>query len=180
MTLRTLRIAAAALLVSGSAGIAQDMPFGTEVEIDYAGDLWSVMEENDLVGADAPVIFPYDGQVPHGMKLSTVYTEATVNGHTGTLVVKNNYGPEGVTAQQVITEPEKHLGAVTIMFKREDGYDPDNANWFWAKYLPDGSLDKNPKGMELAGRVAKGMNAGCIACHQGAGGGDYLFTVDGL
>ena len=54
-------------------------------------------------------------------------------------------------------------------------YDPDNQNWFWAKYLPNGSLDKNPKGMQLAGRVAKGADAGCIACHAGADGGDYMF-----
>ena len=37
---------------------------------------------------------------------------------------------------------------------------------------------KNPKGMSLAGRVAKGMPAGCIACHSNAGGGDFLFIND--
>ncbi|MFK8033377.1 MAG: hypothetical protein AB8B94_04455 [Hyphomicrobiales bacterium] len=42
------------------------------------------------------------------------------------------------------------------MFKREDGYDAENKNWFWVKYFPDASLDKNPKEMELAGRIAKG------------------------
>jgi hypothetical protein len=77
-------------------------------------------------------------------------------------------------------DPSKHLGAVTVMFKREDGYDADNQNWFWAKYLPDGSLDKNPKGMQLAGRVAKGADAGCIACHSTAEGDDYLFTSNGV
>ncbi len=46
------------------------------------------------------------------------------------------------------------------------------------KYLPDGALDKNPKGMSLAGRVGKGADAGCIACHLGAGGEDYVFTTD--
>ena len=61
---------------------------------------------------------------------------------------------------------------------REAGYDDDNENWFWAKYLPDGSLDKNPKGMELAGRVAKGADMGCIACHSAAPGDDYLYVND--
>ena len=68
--------------------------------------------------------------------------------------------------------------AVTVMFQRESGYDDDNKNWYWAKYLADGSLDKNPKGMELAGRVAKGADAGCIACHSGADGEDYEFLRD--
>lgn len=111
--------------------------------------------------------------------LETFYTTATVNGHTGDLVVKRNYGPEGVTKDEVLSDPGTHLGSITVMFRREEGFDPDNANWFWAKYLPDGSLDTNPKGMSLAGKVAKGADQGCIACHSGAGG-DMLFTTDHL
>ncbi|RMD48443.1 MAG: hypothetical protein D6832_03940, partial [Alphaproteobacteria bacterium] len=83
-------------------------------------------------------------------------------------------------ADAVLAEPEKHLGAITVMFRREKGYDPDNQDWFWVKYRPDGSLDKNPKGMMLAGRVAKGADKGCIACHSGAGGDDYIFTTDAV
>jgi len=108
--------------------------------------------------------------------LETFYSEATVNGYTGAVVLKRNFGPEGVTTDQVMAEPGKHLGAITVMFQREAGYDSDNNDWFWVKYLPDGSLDKNPKGMKLAGRVAKGMDVGCIACHSNED--DYLFTTD--
>ena len=32
---------------------------------------------------------------------------------------------------------------------RDAGYDEDNNNWFWAKYAPDGSLDKCTKGMMI-------------------------------
>ncbi|KPP84625.1 MAG: hypothetical protein HLUCCO07_05865 [Rhodobacteraceae bacterium HLUCCO07] len=71
-----------------------------------------------------------------------------------------------------------HHAAHTVMFRREAGYDPDNADWFWVKYLPDGSLDKNPSGTPLAGRVGKGMDEGCIACHAGVE--DYVFTSDHL
>ncbi|NHX27496.1 cytochrome P460 family protein, partial [Escherichia coli] len=39
-------------------------------------------------------------------------------------------------------------------------------------------LDQNPAGMALAGLVGKNADAGCIACHQAAGGDDYLFTTD--
>ncbi len=174
-------IVGAALAFGGSVG-AQDnmMPFGTDTEVNYAAQLWTAMESINMVGDGMLRTFPYEGIAPHGMMLETFYTKATVGGHTGTLLVKRNYGPEGVTEDEVLKEPGKHLGAITVMFKREAGYDADNQDWFWAKYLPDGSLDKNPKGMQLAGRVAKGKPKGCIACHSGAPGGDYIFTTDHL
>ncbi|MGE4609922.1 MAG: hypothetical protein AAED33_00695 [Paracoccaceae bacterium] len=92
--------------------------------------------------------------------------------------MKRNYGPEGVTEDQVLMDPAKNLGAITVMFRREAGYDGDNQDWFWVKYLPDDSLDKNAKGGSLAGRVAKGMDAGCIACHSAED--DYVFTSDAI
>jgi hypothetical protein len=63
------------------------------------------------------------------------------------------------------------------MFRREAGYDPDNNDWFWVKYTPDGGLHTNPKGMKLAGRVAKGMPQGCLACHGARKGTDYQFNT---
>lgn len=170
---------AALMLMTAGPLSAQDAPFGTTADTDYAAMLWEVMQANNMVGPDAIRSFPYEGVEPHGKMLETFYTKATVDGHTGDLIVKRNYGPEGVTIDQVLGEPDKHLGAVTVMFRREAGYDADNKDWFWVKYLPDGSLDKNPKGMQLAGRVAKGADAGCIACHSGAGE-DYLFTTDAI
>ncbi|MGB1257375.1 MAG: cytochrome P460 family protein, partial [Thiolinea sp.] len=102
-------------------------------------------------------------------------TEATVDGHSGQLIVKRNHGgKDGLTVKEVFDEPDKYLAAVTIMFKRETGYDADNQDWFWAKYNAEGELDKNPKGMLLAGRVAKGGNQGCIACHTALGGKDMI------
>lgn len=159
---------------------AQQAPFGGEEDTAYAALLWKLMEMEKLVGDNAIRSFPYDGVAPHGMMLETFYTKGTIGDQTGDLIVKRNYGPEGVEVDQVLADPAKHLGAVTVMFRREAGYDEDNQNWFWAKYLPDGSLDKNPKGMSLAGRVAKGANAGCIACHVGADGGDYIFTTNAI
>lgn len=136
------------------------------------------METLKLAGDGQIHAFPYEGVEPHGMMLETFYAKATIEGHTGDLIVKRNYGPEGVSSDEVMMDPAKHLGAVTVMFRREAGYDEDNQNWFWVKYLPDGSLDKTPTGMALAGRVAKGAGTGCIACHVGAE--DYLFTTDAI
>lgn len=155
---------------------AQDAPFGTDEDAAYAALLWEVMTEMKMAGPDAIRAFPYEGIEPHGMMLETFYTTGTVNGHTGDLVIKRNYGPEGVEIAQVLAAPDTHLAAVTVMFRREAGYDADNQDWFWVKYLPDGALDKNPAGMRLAGRVAKGADAGCIACHKAQE--DYLFTTD--
>ena len=152
--------------------------FGTEADADYAALLWAIMEEGRLVGNDALYGFPYEGIDPHGALLETFYTEATVGGHTGALIVKRNYGPADVEFDEVIADPTGHLSAVTIMFQREVGYDADNQNWFWVKYLPDGTLDKNPSGISLAGRVAKGADVGCIACHSAED--DYIFTSDAV
>ncbi len=161
-----------------SVAAAQDMPFGMPADTEYAGNLWKAMIEAHLAGDDALMSKPYDGSPPHGMMLETFYTSATVDGHTGTLIVKRNYGPEGVDAEAILAEPGKHLGAITVMFRREAGYDDDNQNWFWVKYLPDGTLDKTPNGMQMAGRVAKGAETGCIACHSNAD--DYVFTTDAV
>lgn len=174
--MKRILIAASLTLGMSGAAIAQEAAFGTDTDAGYAADLWASMTGMNLAGDGMIRSFPYDGVAPHGMMLETFYTTATVNGHTGALVVKRNYGPEGVEAAQVLADPGTHLAAVTVMFQREEGYDPDNQDWFWVKYLPDGSLDKNPQGMRLAGRVAKGMDAGCIACHSGED--DYLFTTD--
>ncbi len=172
-------VAAVAGAALATVAVAQDAAmFGGEEDTAYAADLWSAMTDANLVGEGAMMSFPYPGTDPHGMMLETFYSTATVGEHTGTLVVKRNYGPEGVTVDEVLGNPAEHLGAVTVMFQREDGYDPETNNWFWAKYLPDGTLDATPDGMSLAGLVGKNAEAGCIACHQNAGGEDFLFTTD--
>ena len=178
--MKKLMLGAALLAGMGaSMAISQDMPpFGSDDDAAYAAAIWGTMTAMNLAGASQIHVAPYEGTDPHGMMLETFFAAATVNGHTGDLIVKRNYGPEGVSAEAVMSNPEGHLAAVTVMFRREAGYDPDNQDWFWAKYLPDGTLDKNPAGMMLAGMVAKGADVGCIACHINAGGDDYVFTAD--
>ncbi len=167
---------AATIALSTTAVQSQMAPFGGEDDVAYAKALWAALEKDRMVGSDTINTFPYEGTEPHGFVLETFYTTATVNGHSGEVIVKRNYGPKDVEVETVQANRGKHLGAVTVMFKREAGYDADNKDWFWAKYLPDGSMDKNPKGMMLAGKVAKGAKKGCIACHTGAPGDDMVFT----
>ena len=167
----------AGLAVASTAAFAQG--FGTEADVDYAADLWQAMVEAGLAGEGAVQALPYEGVEPHGLMLETSYTRATIDGQDGALVVKRNYGPEGVTADEVMSDRMGHLAEVTIMYRRAEGYDDETGNWFYAKYLPDGSVEPNPAGVPLAGLVGKGGDAGCIPCHENAGGDDYLYTTDG-
>lgn len=154
-------------------------PFGSASDVKYSANLWNTMETRGLVGPHALLSTPYEGQAPHGTFLDTVDTRLTMKGNNGALIIKRNYGGEGVSKQAVADEPAQYLKAVTVMYRR-DGYDVDNQNWFWVKYKPDGSLFMTSDGKQLAGRVAKDMSSGCIACHQSAPGGDYVFNHDRL
>lgn len=68
---------------------------------------------------------------------------------------------------------EKKLGALTIMYRAKEGYDPENNDWYWVKYLPNGKVAKTGEGMPIAGKVKS-----CIECHASAAGDDYVFTND--
>ncbi|MEH0020308.1 MAG: hypothetical protein V6Z89_11675 [Desulfobacter sp.] len=157
-------------------------PFGGKADIMYAKALWEVLAHEKLVGHGRIRTLPYEGMEPHGVILEQLSTMVTVKDHTGIVYVKANYMGDGMTRSGVVNDPDSYLGAYTVMFKREAGYDPETMDWFWVKYKADGSLHTNPKGMMLAGRVAKGMDTGCIACHSDADGGDFLFnnTADQL
>lgn len=168
--MRALAVATV-LGLAATALLAQE--FGGREDQDDAEQLWQIMQDRGLAGDGAVQALPYPGTDPHGMMLETFYTDADFDGHSGALVVKRNYGPEGVTADQVLGDRNAHLMSVTIMYRRADGYAPDAGNWFWAKYLPDGTLDQSPDGTPLAGRAQ-----GCISCHASAEGDDYLFTTD--
>lgn len=159
--------------------MAEDkMPFSGPASVAYAGKLWSALDSAGMLDAKTNASPAYKGSHPHGAILRNIDGMLTVDGAIGPVLVKSNYGGEGVSIESVTADPPKYLKAITVMYKRA-GYDPDNNDWFWAKYLPDGSLDKNPKGMQLAGRVAKvDPPDGCIACHKSAPGGDMVFGND--
>ena len=153
-------------------------PFGNDVDLADAKKVWQASLDAGFVGDNAIVTRPYKGAPPHGMILELMERDVTIDGQKGALVIKKNYGGNGLTINDVIGDPDKYLKAVTIMFKREKGYDTENKDWFYGKYNTDGSLQKNPKDIQLAGRVAKGAPTGCIACHKVAPGGDYIFNHD--
>ncbi|MFP4639724.1 MAG: cytochrome P460 family protein [Guyparkeria sp.] len=192
----TLAVGMAVALVSGGMAVADevtvsddsrmetDPPFGGPMNVEYAQRLWDRLAGNQLVGPDAVRSYPYEGDHPHGQALEYLEAVITVDGHSGVAMVKNNYGGEGddfeALKEGVLNDRMGTLSSVTVMFQREEGYDSDHDDWYWAKFQPDGQLEKNPDGVSLAGRVAKGASEGCIACHAAAPGDDYVFTHDRL
>lgn len=184
-------IAGVLLLAAGCTAMAGEVttnsagevkpPFSGPANVKYAERLWEVLKTRQLVGPNSIVSYPYEGGAPHGAVLEMLQTNVAVDGHTGVAMVKKNYRGEGDPEEiekKVFADRLGNLDSITVMYQREAGYDPDNRNWFWVKYNPDGSLATNPKGMKLAGRVAKGADQGCIACHKTAEGGDYVFSHD--
>lgn len=160
--------------------IAQDEEpvFGGPSDVSFAERLWGSLKDARLVGARSIIAQPYEGSEPHGTILMTLDTDVEVDGREDTVIVKKNYGGENISIESVATNPNLFLGAITVMFRREEGYDPQTQNWFWAKYSPDGSLQTNPAGAALAGRISRNPEDGCIACHQFAPGDDFVFLHD--
>jgi len=177
LKLLTAVVATTALLVTGlfaadkKMGMEKmaEMPFSGPTDVAYSKKLWDKLEAAGLNKVEGNL---YVGGPPHGKVREVV--EGMIDGKR--IIVKRNYGGEGVSLETVAKDRAKYLKAVTVMAKREKGYDSDNNDWFWVKYKKDGTLHKNPKGMKLAGRIAKGKPVGCIACHASASGGDLVFA----
>jgi hypothetical protein len=149
------------------------MLLATAVNMTWAADI-------DMPGADADAFWKYitktnpytewelwpgkdgiyKGTHPHGAYLKLFANETALKAARagkemppGSIIVKENYGKDAKT-----------LMAVTPMYKIE-GYDPENDNWFWAKYEADGTVEK-------AGKVE-----GCIKCHGKVRDQNWIFNV---
>jgi hypothetical protein len=147
----------------------KESPFGGAADMAYAKRLWNQMEEMGFSSTPG-VLQP--GQSPHGSVIEIV--EGTIGGKQ--VIAKRNYAGEDISVEDVEGDRAQYLAAVTVMAKREAGYDPENGDWFWVKYQPDGAIDTTAEGMGLAGRVAKGMESGCIACHKKSAAPDMVFS----
>jgi len=161
-------------------------PAGTPDDIQYAQHLWSILEQEHMVGNNAKALMPFIGAArPHGWVLEVESRMLRVGDHNGFVVVKKNYRGNNISVADVEMDRARYLESVSVMFQRAAGYDPENMNWFWTQYQPDGQLFTMRKmGMKIAmaGKLVKGAspdkNRGCIYCHSSAGGGDYIFYPD--
>ena len=109
-----------------------------------------------------------EGAAPHGAFLRT-YANKTAIGDPkalpyGSILVTENYDKDKTT-----------LRDITVMY-RTKGTDPQHGDWYWLKYLPDGSIARTP---EKEGKKAiAGKVASCIECHSKAEGKDLVFSND--
>ncbi len=172
-----IRLVFITILLAGSFTVQSDGKwYGGEEDVGFAKELWMQLLKDRLVGSDALPDEPYIGTHPHGAILETTINTVSVKGIEGMVVTKRSYRGRGVSVSSVSANRKKFLDEVTVMFKRESGYDTPNKDWFWAKYTPDGKLASTPNGVQLAGRIAKGKSKSCIACHRKAEGDDFLFV----
>lgn len=170
--MKTAKLIPMGALVLLSGIVSAAAPFGDQDDIDYADNLWQTMLDAGYAGNDGFMSRPYIGQHPHGAILDTISGKIVIGSKLHNIIVKRNYDGETISIAKVASEPAKYLQAITVMLERP-GYDPEAGDWFWAKYRADGSLDTNPEGTRLAGKVTA-----CISCHSSAPGGDMIFLRD--
>lgn len=150
-------------------------PFGGADDVRFAESLGLAIVDREEWPMQSAVS---EGGSPHGAFVKLYYNTVRIAGENYHVIVKDNYGGEDATLEAVASDPDGFFGAATVMVQRGEGYDPQDGNWFYVKYLPDGSIDLNAMGVPLAGRVGKGADSGCLPCHRAAEGEDYLFTND--
>jgi hypothetical protein len=95
-------VGAVAIMAMGTASAGED-------DVAYAGKLWSAMEAANMIGKDGIMSTPYKGVHPHGAVLDTIDGPLTVGGKTNAVIIKRNYGGEGVSTQAVANDPAKWL-----------------------------------------------------------------------
>ena len=137
-----------------------------------AADLWKLMQTENYrkhwkmrPGSEAF----YEGTSPHGAFLTTYVNDPA---YSALEAGKKQLPPGSIIVTENYT-PEKNLTYITVMYKLA-GFDAENNNWFWAKYMPDGTpVAEEPDGerTELAGKVDS-----CIACHSERKDNDYIMS----
>ena len=110
----------------------------------------------------------YEGRSPHGAYLK-MYANRIARQNPESLPNKS------IIVQENYAGDQKTLTEVTVMY-RTLGYNPDHYDWYWIKYLPDGTVATTPP--EKGRRPIAGRIASCIECHASAVGEDYVFAND--
>lgn len=109
-----------------------------------------------------------DGETPHG-PATAVYANPTAIQDVKSL-------PDGaILVIEDLSKDGKSRDGVSVMYRVKDT-DPEHNDWYWLRFLPDGSIsrsDTTSSGKPMAGKVKS-----CIDCHTQAAGGDYVFSND--
>lgn len=146
------------LLVS-SLAITACKSLGTPEDQSEAVSLWSDMSGYQSWGHFDGFEGIIPGKSPHGKFVRTFMNEVGMRDQSqpgyGTIIVKENFSKDDADSLQGIT-----------VMQRIEGYDPENEDWFWARYTPSGE------------QTHSGKVPFCADCHFDAGDDDYIFFND--
>lgn len=144
-----------------------DGAYGGVFDLAQAESLWAEVEGHDawpsFPGKDGVLM----GTNPHGA-YQTLHLNPVAAADVDTLA----YGSI-VVKRDLATADANDVEAITVM-KRVRNFNPDQFDWFWAAYAPDGEVALDDQGTPLAGAVGKD-GGGCLGCHAAAPGEDFVF-----
>ena len=99
------------------------------------------------------------GQAPHG-PFHRIFVNRTL---IESLPREDRIAPHGSIIVKENMDTGREVTGYTVMAK-VDGFDPDNGDWFWARYDTGGDV-------QAAGAVNS-----CIVCHAGMESNDYIIV----
>ncbi len=146
-------------MLAGSALAVACKSLGTPEDQDRAASLQTAISGYQQWGSFPDYEGWQKGKSPHGKYIRTfINSVAEVSPEdlpNGSIIVKANFSKQD----------ESTLSALTVMQRIKD-FDPENGDWFWARYSPSGELTHS------------GSVSMCIDCHTNAGGDDLVFLND--
>lgn len=158
---------------SGSSRSTPSRPARPQTTQEFADSLWRFIVRQQSpytkwAAVQAKKTEKPDIGQPHGSN-SKIYANPTAmqdpsSPANGSVFVIDDYADDGKTRN-----------SVSIMY-RVKGTDPEHGDWYWLRYLPNGSIartDDTPGAKPIAGKVKS-----CIECHDKAGGNDWVFSND--
>ncbi|OHD75533.1 MAG: hypothetical protein A3J97_00555 [Spirochaetes bacterium RIFOXYC1_FULL_54_7] len=120
------------------------------IKVDASYDTWSFWPGHDG---------EREGQAPHG-PYHRIYVNADL---IAGLPSPTRTAPEGSIIVKENMNADRQVTAITLMAKIK-GFNPENGDWFWARYDLEGKSN------------ASGKVNGCINCHAGMRDNDFVIV----
>lgn len=154
----------------GSGSSRTDPPRSTRPQTpdEFYSSFWSFIVKKDAAYNTWAVIKPdasAEGvENPHSASSKTyankVAAEDSKGLPMGSILIREDY------------DANRKRQSISVMYRIKD-YDKDHGNWYWIKYLENGTVARGTDNKPIAGKVTS-----CIECHGKAGGKDLVFSND--
>lgn len=148
---------------------AQARPQTTE---EFAQSLWAFLVRPQSPYTQWPPLPSKDG-----WRTAAEHHGPSVRLYANTAALADPKGlpPGSIVILEDYSADQKSRTGINILY-RVKGFDPKNGDWYWMKYLENGTLVREQSGnvsVPVAGRVMA-----CIDCHRKAAGNDFVFSND--